>query len=138
MPWLANRTTDDSLPMAQRKLDDYRNYRRHEKPPRIEDKGRLETLFNTLQTRLRLSNRPAFLPRDGHLVKDINHAWKNLEDSEKGFEEWLLSEIMRLERLEHLAEKFRRKCALHEEWAHGKEEALRREDWRSCGLYKIK
>ncbi|KIH67349.1 hypothetical protein ANCDUO_02320 [Ancylostoma duodenale] len=138
MPWLANRTTDDSLPMAQKKLDDYRNYRRHEKPPRIEDKGRLETLFNTLQTRLRLSNRPAFLPRDGHLVKDINNAWKNLEDSEKGFEEWLLSEIMRLERLEHLAEKFRRKCALHEEWSHGKEEALRSQDWKSCGLYKIK
>ncbi|KAK5981716.1 Alpha-actinin, partial [Trichostrongylus colubriformis] len=138
MPWLANRTTDDNLSKAQKKLDDYRNYRRHEKPPRIEDKGRLETLFNTLQTRLRLSNRPAFLPRDGHLVKDINNAWKNLEDSEKGFEEWLLSEIMRLERLEHLAEKFRRKCALHEEWAHGKEEALRSQDWKSCGLYKIK
>ncbi|VDO79496.1 unnamed protein product [Haemonchus placei] len=95
MPWLANRTTDDNLSKAQKKLDDFRNYRRHEKPPRIEDKGRLETLFNTLQTRLRLSNRPAFLPRDGHLVKDINNAWKNLEDSEKGFEEWLLSEIMR-------------------------------------------
>ncbi|VDL80879.1 unnamed protein product [Nippostrongylus brasiliensis] len=138
MPWLANRTTDDNLSKAQKKLDDYRNYRRHEKPPRIEDKGRLETLFNTLQTRLRLSNRPAFLPRDGHLVKDINNAWKNLEDSEKGFEEWLLSEIMRLERLEHLAEKFRRKCALHEEWSHGKEEALRSQDWKSCGLYKIK
>uniref|UniRef100_A0A158P6Q7 Alpha-actinin, sarcomeric n=1 Tax=Angiostrongylus cantonensis TaxID=6313 RepID=A0A158P6Q7_ANGCA len=71
MPWLANRTTDDNLGIAQNKLDDYRNYRRHEKPPRIEDKGRLETLFNTLQTRLRLSNRPAFLPRDGHLVKAL-------------------------------------------------------------------
>ena len=44
----------------------------------------------------------------------------------------------RLERLEHLAEKFRRKCALHEEWAAGKEDALRSNDWRSCGLYKIK
>lgn len=138
MPWLANRSTDDTLQQAQQKLEDYRNYRRREKPPRIEDKGRLETLFNTLQTRLRLSNRPAFLPRDGHLIKDINAAWAGLEDSEKGFEEWLLSEIMRLERLEHLAEKFRRKCALHEEWAHGKEDALRSNDWRSCGLYKIK
>ncbi|EFP05872.1 CRE-ATN-1 protein [Caenorhabditis remanei] len=138
MPWLANRSTDDTLRQAQQKLEDYRNYRRSEKPPRIEDKGRLETLFNTLQTRLRLSNRPAFCPRDGHLVKDINAAWAGLEDSEKGFEEWLLSEIMRLERLEHLAEKFRRKCALHEEWAHGKEDALRSNDWRSCGLYKIK
>ncbi|PAV78345.1 hypothetical protein WR25_24776 isoform B [Diploscapter pachys] len=138
MPWLANRANDMTLPGAQQKLDDYRNYRRREKPPRIEDKGRLETLFNTLQTRLRLSNRPAFMPKDGHLIKDINAAWGRLEDSEKGFEDWLLSEIMRLERLEHLAEKFRRKCALHEEWANGKEEALMSNDWKSCGLYKIK
>lgn len=43
-----------------------------------------------------------------------------------------------LERLEHLAEKFRRKCALHEEWSHGKEDALCSQDWKSCGLYKIK
>ncbi|GMT10757.1 hypothetical protein PFISCL1PPCAC_2054 [Pristionchus fissidentatus] len=138
MPWLANRSTDDTLPMAQQKLEDYRNYRRREKPPRIEEKGRLETLFNTLQTKLRLSNRPAFMPREGHLVKDIDAAWSKLEDSEKGFEEWLLSEIMRLERLEHLAEKFRRKCAMHEEWSNGKEEALRSNDYKSSGLYKIK
>ncbi|CAI4225155.1 unnamed protein product [Auanema sp. JU1783] len=138
MPWLSNRSSDDTLAVARQKLEDYRNYRRHEKPPRIEDKGKLEMLFNTLQTRLRLSNRPAFLPKDGHLVKDINNAWGRLEDSEKGFEEWLLSEIMRLERLEHLAEKFRHKCALHEEWAFGKEDSLRSNDWKSCGLYKIK
>ncbi|KAK6052666.1 hypothetical protein COOONC_09829 [Cooperia oncophora] len=124
MPWLANRTTDDNLSKAQKKLDDYRNYRRHEKPPRIEDKGRLETLFNTLQTRLRLSNRPAFLPRDGHLVKDINNAWKNLEDSEKGFEEWLLSEIMRA------------LCTRNGRMV--RKRRLRSQDWKSCGLYKIK
>lgn len=138
MPWLSNRSSDDTLEMVQKKLDDFRNYRRREKPPRVEEKGKLETLFNTLQTKLRLSNRPAFMPTEGHLIKDINAAWRGLEDSEKGFEEWLLSEMMRLERLEHLAEKFRRKCTLHEEWAHGKESALRSNDWRSSGLYKIK
>ncbi|VDM98811.1 unnamed protein product [Thelazia callipaeda] len=138
MPWLANRSSNESLDTIRRKLDDFRNYRRREKPPRVEEKGNLETLFNTLQTKLRLSNRPAFLPTEGHLIKDINSAWRGLEDSEKGFEEWLLSEMMRLERLEHLAEKFRRKCALYEEWAHGKEGALRSSDWKSCGLYKIK
>ncbi|VDN24751.1 unnamed protein product [Gongylonema pulchrum] len=138
MPWLSNRSSTESLDAIRKKLDDFRNYRRREKPPRVEEKGNLETLFNTLQTRLRLSNRPAFLPKEGHLIKDINAAWRGLEDSEKGFEEWLLSEMMRLERLEHLAEKFRRKCALYEEWAYGKEDALRSADWRSCGLYKIK
>uniref|UniRef100_A0A915B2A6 Alpha actinin n=1 Tax=Parascaris univalens TaxID=6257 RepID=A0A915B2A6_PARUN len=138
MPWLSNRSSDDTLDVVQKKLEDFRNYRRREKPPRIEEKGKLETLFNTLQTKLRLSNRPAFMPTEGHLIKDINAAWRGLEDSEKGFEEWLLNEMMRLERLEHLAEKFRRKCNLHEEWAQGKEEALRSLDWRSSGLYKIK
>uniref|UniRef100_A0A1I7VXE2 Alpha-actinin, sarcomeric n=1 Tax=Loa loa TaxID=7209 RepID=A0A1I7VXE2_LOALO len=138
MPWLSNRSSNESLDTIRKKLDDFRNYRRHEKPPRVEEKGNLETLFNTLQTKLRLSNRPGFLPREGHLIMDISAAWRGLEDSEKGFEEWVLSEMMRLERLEHLAEKFRRKCALYEEWAYGKEDALRSSDWRSCGLYKIK
>jgi hypothetical protein len=34
-------------------------------------------------------------------------------------EEWLLNEIRRLERLDHLAEKFRQKAAIHEAWTHG-------------------
>lgn len=38
---------------------------------------------------------------------------------EKGYEEWLLTEIRRLERLDHLAEKFRQKCGLHESWTAG-------------------
>lgn len=67
-PWLQNRTTDGTLPGTQRKLEDFRGYRRREKPPRIEQKGRLETSFNTLQTKLRLSNRPAYLPSEGRLI----------------------------------------------------------------------
>lgn len=29
------------------------------------------------------------------LFQDISAAWRGLEDSEKGFEEWLLCEMMR-------------------------------------------
>lgn len=50
-PWLENRTTDNTLPGTRRKLDEFRDYRRVQKPPRLEDKARLETTFNTLQTR---------------------------------------------------------------------------------------
>lgn len=53
------------------------------------------------------------------LVQDINNAWGNLEGAEKGYEEWLLNEIRRLERLDHLAEKFRQKAAIHEAWTEG-------------------
>jgi actinin alpha len=51
--------------------------------------------------------------------QDIAGAWQRLEQAEKGYEEWLLNEIRRLERLEHLAEKFRQKASTHETWAYG-------------------
>jgi len=53
------------------------------------------------------------------LVQDIASAWQGLEQAEKGYEEWLLTEIRRLERLDHLAEKFRQKATTHEAWATG-------------------
>jgi len=53
------------------------------------------------------------------MVSDIANAWKGLELAEKGFEDWLLNELQRLERLEHLAKKFKNKCDIHEEWSTG-------------------
>lgn len=39
---------------------------------------------------------------------------------EQGYEDWLLSEIRRLQRLQHLAEKFQQKASLHEAWTRGR------------------
>ncbi|NEU35179.1 hypothetical protein GN156_31480, partial [bacterium LRH843] len=85
-------------------------------------------------TKLRLSNRPAYMPTEGKMVSDIANAWKGLETSEKAFEEWLLAEMMRLERLEHLAQKFKNKADIQEEWTQGKEEMLQSADFRQCKL----
>uniref|UniRef100_A0A6M2DCX7 Alpha-actinin, sarcomeric n=1 Tax=Xenopsylla cheopis TaxID=163159 RepID=A0A6M2DCX7_XENCH len=138
MPWLGSRQTDNSLAGVQKKLEEYRTYRRKHKPPRVEQKAKLETNFNTLQTKLRLSNRPAYMPTEGKMISDITNAWKGLEISEKAFEEWLLSEMMRLERLEHLAQKFKHKADTHEEWTRGKEEMLQSQDFRQCKLNELK
>ncbi|XP_014253715.1 alpha-actinin, sarcomeric isoform X1 [Cimex lectularius] len=138
MPWLESRVTDNSLAGVQKKLEEYRTYRRKLKPPRVEQKAKLETNFNTLQTKLRLSNRPAYMPTEGKMVSDIANAWKGLETAEKSFEEWLLSEMMRLERLEHLAQKFKHKADIHEEWTRGKEEMLQSSDFRQCRLNEVK
>jgi len=67
-PSLEDRSPNSTLQMTQRRLDDFGEYRSKHKPPRLEEKGRLETTFNTLQTRLRLSGRPAYLPASGRLV----------------------------------------------------------------------
>lgn len=137
-PWLENRTTDNTLPGAQRKLEEFRQYRQKEKPPRVEQKALLETNFNTLQTKLRLNNRPAYIPTQGKEVADIVNAWKDLQTAERGFEEWLLSEMMRLERLEHLAKKFNHKCDIHESWTTGKEVMLQSQDYRNSRLNDVK
>lgn len=137
-PWLENRSTDNTLGGVQKKLDEFRQYRRVHKPPRVEQKARLETNFNTLQTKLRLSGRPAYLPTEGKNVGDIANAWKGLESAERGFEEWLLSEMMRLERLDHLAQKFKHKADIHEGWTSGKEQMLQAQDFRHCRLNEVK
>uniref|UniRef100_A0A8C5H4M6 Alpha-actinin-4-like n=1 Tax=Gouania willdenowi TaxID=441366 RepID=A0A8C5H4M6_GOUWI len=72
------------------------------------------------------------------LFQDINGAWHTLEGAEKGYEEWILSEIRRLERLEHLAEKFRQKAAIHESWTDGKEAMLTQRDYETSTLSEVK
>ncbi|KAG9475317.1 hypothetical protein GDO78_003645 [Eleutherodactylus coqui] len=138
IPWLENKTPEKAMSAMQKKLEDFRDYRRVHKPPRVQEKCQLEINFNTLQTKLRLSNRPAFMPSEGKMVSDIANAWKGLEQVEKGYEEWLLLEIRRLERLEHLAEKFRQKATLHESWTRGKEELLSQRDYESASLMEIR
>merc|ERR1711910_208424 len=128
----------NSLVAVQKKLEEYREYRRKHKPPRVEQKAKLETNFNTLQTKLRLSNRPAYMPTEGKMITDIQRAWNGLLGCEKTFEEWLLAELMRLERLEHLAKKFKHKADIHEAWTSGKEEMLSSQDYKNCKIFELK
>ncbi|XP_068795340.1 alpha-actinin-2 isoform X1 [Struthio camelus] len=138
IPWLENRTPEKTMQAMQKKLEDFRDYRRKHKPPKVQEKCQLEINFNTLQTKLRISNRPAFMPSEGKMVSDIAGAWQRLEQAEKGYEEWLLNEIRRLERLEHLAEKFRQKASTHEHWAYGKEQILLQKDYESASLTEVR
>ncbi|KPP74182.1 alpha-actinin-1-like [Scleropages formosus] len=137
-PWLENRTPEKTMAAMRRKLEDFRDYRRQHKPPKVQEKCQLEINFNTLQTKLRISNRPAFMPSEGKMVSDITTAWQGLEQAEKGYEEWLLNEIRRLERLDHLAEKFRQKASMHESWAQGKDKILSKKDYESASLMEVR
>lgn len=134
IPELEDRTTDNSLAHMQEKLNDFRNYKGKEKPPKVDDKSRLENLFNTLQTKLRLSNRPVYMPAEGKMISDIDKAWKDLEQAEKEFQDWILGELRKLERLDHLAQKFKLKCDTHEAWAEGQDEYLKTDDITGASL----
>uniref|UniRef100_A0A8C6KV03 Actinin alpha 4 n=1 Tax=Nothobranchius furzeri TaxID=105023 RepID=A0A8C6KV03_NOTFU len=135
---VSTKTQEKTVNDMQAKQEDFRDYRTVHKPPKVQEKCQLEISFNTLQTKLRLSNRPAFMPSEGRMVSDINSAWHTLEGAEKGYEEWILSEIRRLERLEHLAEKFHQKAAIHESWTDGKEAMLTQKDYETSTLSEVK
>ena len=68
IPWLEDRVPQKTIQEMQQKLEDFRDYRRVHKPPKVQEKCQLEINFNTLQTKLRLSNRPAFMPSEGKMV----------------------------------------------------------------------
>ena len=128
LPWLNDRSSETTLDAAQHRLEEFRQYATGTKPPKVEEKGRLEMHFHTLQTKLRLSSRPAYVPSEGKLVNDINAAWRELEGAEKTYQEFLLSELRRLQRLELLAQKFEHKASKLDTWNTGKDQPLIRTD----------
>ncbi|XP_004208576.1 alpha-actinin [Hydra vulgaris] len=137
IPELEDRTTDNTLKDVQNKLNDFRNYRGTEKPPKVEEKAGLENLFNTLQTKLRLSNRPVYMPTEGKMLSDIEKSWKDLEQAEKDFQDWILAELRKLERLDHLAAKFKHKCDIHEAWSQGQDVYLTTDDITGAPLASL-
>ena len=52
----------------QENLEEFRQYSKVTKPPKAEERARLEAHFHTLQTKLRVSGRPAYVPSEGKLV----------------------------------------------------------------------
>ncbi|VDL89900.1 unnamed protein product [Schistocephalus solidus] len=132
------REPNSSMAEAEAMLHALRQYRAEEKPLKIEEKARLETTFRTLQTRLRLNNRPAYLPKEGMLIADVILLWKQLETCERQYEEWLVSELKRTQNLDHLIRRFNVKCTTFEAWAEGKEESLKSTDYKSGNLAEVR
>lgn len=115
-------------------MEQFRDYSRNEKPPKVNDKSNLENLYNTIMTKLRLGNRPPFLPSEGKMIRDIDDLWKRLEGAEKDFLKWILLELRKLERLDHLVAKFKHKCDIHESWSQGKSDFLTSDVSYTLGL----
>ncbi|OON20807.1 spectrin repeat-containing domain protein [Opisthorchis viverrini] len=115
-----------------------RVYRREEKPSKLQDKALLETTYNTLQTRLRLSKRPAYVPSVDKYISAIGARWDELEKADRTYEEWLLEELQRVRRVEYLIKKFEIRCSTHEAWAKGKPQALSGDAHLKCTLPELR
>uniref|UniRef100_A0A8C6XW40 Spectrin beta chain n=1 Tax=Naja naja TaxID=35670 RepID=A0A8C6XW40_NAJNA len=113
---LNSRKFANSLAGVQQQLQYFSTYRTVEKPPKFQEKGNLEVLLFTIQSRMRANNQKVYTPHEGKLVCDINRAWKKLEKAEHERELALRNELIRQEKLEQLARRFDRKAAMRETW----------------------
>lgn len=57
---------------VQQQLTAFSTYRTVEKPTKFEEKGNLEVLLFTLQSKMRANNQKPYTPKEGKLVFDIN------------------------------------------------------------------
>uniref|UniRef100_A0A665VL97 Spectrin beta chain n=1 Tax=Echeneis naucrates TaxID=173247 RepID=A0A665VL97_ECHNA len=113
---LNNRKLANSLTGVQQQLQAFNTYRTVEKPPKFQEKGNLEVLLFTIQSRMRANNQRVYTPKEGALVADINRAWERLERAEHERERVLRDELIRQEKLEQMARRFDRKAAMRETW----------------------
>ncbi|KAG8228277.1 hypothetical protein J437_LFUL006245 [Ladona fulva] len=104
---LGDRNFANSLTGVQTQLSQFSTYRTVEKPPKFVEKGNLEVLLFTIQSKMRANNQKPYIPKEGKMISDINKAWEQLA---------LREELIRQEKLEQLAARFNRKASMRETW----------------------
>uniref|UniRef100_A0A4X2LLB3 Spectrin beta chain n=1 Tax=Vombatus ursinus TaxID=29139 RepID=A0A4X2LLB3_VOMUR len=113
---ISNQRFANSLSGVQQQLQAFTAYCTLEKPIKFQEKGNLEVLLFSIQSKLRASNRRLYVPREGCSISDINKAWTQLEKAEHEREVALRGELIRQEKLELLAQRFDHKAAMRESW----------------------
>lgn len=62
---------------------------------RFVEKGNLEILLFTLQSKMRANYQKPYFPKEGKMISDINRAWERLEKAEHERELALREELIR-------------------------------------------
>ncbi|XP_057259725.1 spectrin beta chain, non-erythrocytic 4-like, partial [Pezoporus wallicus] len=106
----------NSLLGVQQQLQAFTAFCTLEKPVKFQEKGNLEVLLFSIQSKLRATDRRLYVPSEGKSIADINKAWSCLEKAEHEREVALRRELIRQEKLELLAQRFDHKVAMRETW----------------------
>ncbi|XP_061453386.1 spectrin beta chain, non-erythrocytic 4 isoform X2 [Rhineura floridana] len=113
---ISNQKFANSLAGVQQQLQAFTAFCTLEKPVKFQEKGNLEVLLFSIQSKLRANNRKLYVPKEGKGISDINKAWTRLEKAEHGREVALRNELIRQEKLELLAQRFDHKAIMRETW----------------------
>eukprot|EP01094_Clydonella_sp_ATCC50884_P000749 TRINITY_DN1056_c0_g1_i1.p1 TRINITY_DN1056_c0_g1~~TRINITY_DN1056_c0_g1_i1.p1 ORF type:complete len:1109 (-),score=578.87 TRINITY_DN1056_c0_g1_i1:133-3255(-) len=132
---LGDRTIDNTMAGARKKLDEFYEYKTQAKSLMIADQLNLQSLFNHLSMRLSHRKRPAFDPGEGRTLEAVDGAFAKLEECEVERKVALHAEVNRQIKLLKLDEQHKASHEKLSRWLQAKEEYLRvKEEIDSVGL----
>jgi actinin alpha len=126
---MGDRNFDNTLDGVVQKINDFKEYKSNDKPPKYNEKVELEALISGLQTKLSVNGRPPFAPPAGLSSADIDASWGQLGEAERERGLALRYELRRQKKILDLLRKFKQIAGKLESWSAERQVSLNSKDY---------
>nr|XP_016847800.1 PREDICTED: spectrin beta chain, non-erythrocytic 5 [Anolis carolinensis] len=118
----------NSLEEMRLLMGNFKIFRTVEKPPKYREKGIIEAIFFNIRTKQRANNQRVYLPSEGRTLRDLEKEWIILEKAEHNRGKAIQQELLRLERVEQLVQRFQKKAAIRAAYLEDMKEIMKKQE----------